>query len=348
MCERSVIFLKQKFILILSVFMLTYVASDVYRQDKSVFALSEKEYALGGQTVGIKLYSKGIMCVDFEDTEYPNPALAAGLKKGDIILSAGEREISDTDSFVEAVKEAGETVQVVYDRNGKIKETTITPETDAYGNKRVGMWVRDSVAGVGTITFYSEEDGQVVTLGHPVTDSDTGRSFTVGKGYITDCDILSVEKSKRGAPGEIIGQFKEDEKIYGQIRANTENGLYADIKDIPEGEAEYMRIAAVNDVHDGGALLYTDVAGDGVKGYSVNIKRLFSGGKNDMTVQISDERLISVTGGIVQGMSGSPIVQDGKIIGALTHVFLDDPKSGYAVYAQQMTKTAEKIKENEK
>lgn len=337
--------MKKKFMLLLTVFMLTYVASDVYKKDQSVFALSEKEYVLGGEIVGIKLYSQGIICVDFEDSNSPNPALLAGLKKGDIILYAGGREISDTDSFVEAVKESKDTVNVVYDRNGKIKETVITPQTDSYGNKRVGMWVRDSVAGVGTITFYSEEDCQVVTLGHPVTDSDTGRSFTVGKGYITDCDILSVEKSKKGAPGEIVGQFREDEKIYGEITANTENGLYAKTESMAEKDAEHIKIASINEVHDGGALLYTDVAGDGVKAYSVNIKRLLGGGKNDMTVEIIDERLISVTGGIVQGMSGSPIVQGGKIVGALTHVFLDDPKSGYGIYAQKMTAA---LNENEK
>lgn len=340
--------MKKKFMLILSVFMLTYVASDTYKKEQSVFALSEKEYVLGGQIVGIKLYSKGIICVDFENSNTPNPALSAGLKKGDIILYADGKEISDTDSFVEAVKGAENEVNVVYDRNGKIKETEILPQTDLYGNKRVGMWVRDSVAGVGTITFYSEEGGQMVTLGHPVTDSDTGRSFTVGKGYITDCDILSVEKSKRGAPGEIVGQFKVDEKIYGQIEANTENGLYAEIVNMPKEEGEHIKIGAIKDVHDGGAILYTDVAGDGVKGYSVNIKKLLSGGKNDMIVEITDERLLSVTGGIVQGMSGSPIVQGGKIIGALTHVFLDDPKSGYGIYAEKMTIIDADVKGNEK
>lgn len=326
--------MKKNFIFILSVFMLTYVFSDSYSKEKSVFALAGRDYVLGGQVVGIKLYSKGIIVVDFEDSE-SCPALNAGLRRGDTIISAGGADVTDTDSFLYAVAASGGKIDITYERGGKIGNTCLLLKSDSSGRLRAGMWVRDSVGGVGTVTFYSPADGKVVTLGHPVTDSDTGKSFTVQSGIITGCEIVSVNKSTPGSPGEIYGRFAQEDDVIGTISENTEKGLYAELKKLPS-DPVYMKIAPADEVKNGGALLYSDIRGNGVEPYSVSIKKLYASSGSDLLVTITDERLIEAAGGIVQGMSGSPIVQGGKLAGALTHVFLDDPYSGYGIYAEKM------------
>lgn len=332
--------MKKKLMLILSVFVLTYVTSDSISEEKSVFASSEAEVILGGQVVGIKLYSDGIMLVDFEEGS-ENPALKAGLKKGDIILTANGKRINGTDSFVEAVLNSSprDGLTVSYIRGGRENSAVLYPSRTADGGLKVGMWVRDSVGGVGTVTCYSEAGGKMITLGHSVTDTDTGESFIAGGGFITDCEILSVEKSIGGTPGEIYGMFKDDEKIYGTITENRETGLYADVCTLPE-ECTRIKIAPMSSVHDGGAILYSDVAGNGVAAYSVSLKRLYSAGTRNFAVTITDERLLALTGGIIQGMSGSPIVQGGRLVGALTHVCVNTPESGYGIYIENMLDAA--------
>lgn len=326
--------MKKKLILILSVFMLTYVISDSYSKEKSVFALAGHDYVLGGSVVGIKLYSKGIIVVDFEDSDNC-PALRAGLRRGDTIISAGGTEVTDTDSFLYAVAASGGKLPITFERGGKIISSELIPKCDPSGRLLAGMWVRDSVGGVGTVTFYSPSEGKMVTLGHPVTDSDTGKSFTVQSGVITGCEILSVGKSTPGAPGEIFGRFADEENVLGQITENTERGLYASAAKIPD-DPVYMKIAPASEVKSGGALLYSDIRGNGVEPYTVSIQKLYSSSGSDLLVKITDQRLLDFSGGIVQGMSGSPIVQSGKIAGALTHVFLDDPTSGYGIYSEKM------------
>lgn len=326
--------MKKKFIFILSVFMLTYVISDSFSKEKSVFALSGHDYVLGGNIVGIKLYSKGIIVVDFEDSP-ACPALKAGLRRGDTIIKAGGIDVTDTDSFLSAVAASGESLEITFERAGKIMSASLTPECDPSGRLRAGMWVRDSVGGVGTVTFYSPSEGKMVALGHPVTDSDTGKSFTVQNGVITGCEILSVGKSTAGSPGEIYGKFTDGADAMGTITENTDRGLYASINTLPT-DAVYMKIAPADEVKSGGALLYSDIRKNGVEPYTVSIQKLYSAAGSDLLVKITDQRLLDLTGGIVQGMSGSPLVQGGKIVGALTHVFIDDPTSGYGIYAEKM------------
>lgn len=328
--------MKRVLAIIITLFALTYVINDSFTKEKSVFAITNKNYLLGGETVGIKLYAKGLICIDFEEVGGRNPAKEAGIKKGDIILSSNGKEITGTDLFIKIISESNGKVQISYDRDGKIYETYITPYQDESGNKKVGLWVRDSVAGVGTVSFTDVEKGVMVTLGHSVNDSDTGRRFLAQRGYITNCEIIDVDKSEEGSPGEIYGKFKEDESIYGYITENTEKGLYANIGKISGNIEKLYHIASEKEIHDGGALVYTDVVGGEIKGYSAEIKKCYSSGGSDLIVEIKDNRLIEKTGGIVQGMSGSPIVQDGKIVGVVTHVFINNPSSGYAIYAYRM------------
>ena len=243
---------------------------------------------------------------------------------------------------MERVVSAKGELKLTVERNGEIFETSITPVVDESGINRVGMWVRDSIAGVGTVTFSDEKGGRMVTLGHSVSDSDTGTSFGVRKGYITDCEIVSVEKSRAGEPGEIVGKFTEEEKIYGYITENTGGGLFANSSGLAMDDGVKIKAAPSKDIVDGKALLYTELGGDGMKGYEVSIRKVY-GKKGDMIVTVTDEKLLNLTGGIVQGMSGSPIVQNGMLVGAVTHVFVNDPQQGYAIFAETMIETAEEL-----
>ena len=337
--------MKKRIAVILSILMIVYVCAD-YSVENSVAVsthIDKNEYVLGGDIVGIKLYAKGLMLIDFGNIGDECPALSAGLSKGDIIIRANGEDIKNTDGFIKTITSAEKEIHISVDRNGEIFDTVLTPITDQNGIKRVGMWVRDSIAGVGTVTFTDVTGGKVVTLGHSVADSDTGRSFTVRKGYITDCEIIAVNKSEKGAPGEIVGKFTEDEKIYGYITENTNSGLFANSSGIAPSDGIRVKVKSSKDVRDGEALLYTELAGEGVKPYKVEIKRTLSA-KGDMIVSVTDEKLLALTGGIVQGMSGSPIVQNGKLVGAVTHVFVNDPTRGYGIFIENMLIEAEKIK----
>ena len=326
---------KKKLLIILSAFMLFYVTAD-FLAEQSVSTsghIDNREYVLGGDIVGIKLYAKGLMLVDFGNIGSECPAISAGLLKGDVIFKANGKDIENTDDFILTVLSSDGEIPITVDRNGEVFDTALKPITDQNGIKRVGMWVRDSIAGVGTVTFTDVSEGKVITLGQSVTDSDTGRSFTVRKGYITDCQIVSVNKSEKGMPGEIVGKFTEDEKIYGYITENKKSGLVANSSGISPSDGTVIKAVPSKDIRDGDALLYTELAGEGVKPYAVEIKRIYSS-KSDM---------IALTGGIVQGMSGSPIVQNGKLVGAVTHVFVNDPTRGYGIFIENMLAEAEKI-----
>ncbi len=337
--------MKKKLAIILSAFTIFYVTADYFSSDSVVASgrIDNREYVLGGNIVGIKLYSRGLICVDLGDMGTENPSAAAGIKVGDIILFADGKEITNTNDFTKTVRNSDGPIKIQLDRDGEKIETEINPITDGNGVKRVGMWVRDSIGGVGTVTFTDVSDGKVVSLGHSVTDSDTGRSFTVRKGYITDCEIVSVNKSVKGAPGEIVGKFTEDEKIYGYITENTSGGLFANSSGILPDEQVKVKAASSRNLRDGDALLYTGIGGEGVEPYAVTVKRVY-GDKGDMIVTVTDERLLALTGGIVQGMSGSPIIQNGKLVGAVTHVFVNDPTRGYGIFIENMLAEAEKIK----
>ena len=337
--------MKKKLAIILSAVTLFYVTAD-YSADRSVSAsgyIDNREYVLGGNIVGIKLYSKGLILLDYQEISGKNPAKEAGLEKGDVILSSDGADIKNTDDFMENVVTAKGPLKLTIERDGEIFETVITPVVDESGINRVGMWVRDSIAGVGTVTFSDEKGGKMVTLGHSVSDSDTGTSFGVRKGYITDCEIVSVEKSRIGEPGEIVGKFTEDEKIYGYITENTGGGLFANTSGLGMDNSVKIKAAASKEIKDGKAFLYTELGGEGMEGYEVSIRKVY-GKKGDMIVTVTDEKLLSLTGGIVQGMSGSPLVQNGKLIGAVTHVFVNDPTRGYGIFIENMLAEAEKIK----
>lgn len=315
----------------------------------------EQSYvAVLGSPFGIKLYTNGVLVVDFQEItsgkERKNPALEAGVKKGDYILKVNDKPVSTNESLSEAVANCnGEKIKLEIMRNGKEKVIYVTPVlcTDD-GKYKAGIWVKDSSAGIGTLTFYSPYNNMICGLGHGVYDEDTKDIISFSRGELVGAEIISVMKGTKGVPGELKGKLTYTS--IGKVYSNLDNGVYgqATCKVNTENLTE---VAHKQEIKDGDATILTTVDEEGVKAFSCKIKVIQSGiGNNsqDMTVVITDQRLIELTGGIVQGMSGSPIIQNGKLIGAVTHVLLDDPTRGYGIFAENMLETAQSVSESNK
>lgn len=269
------------------------------------------------------------------------PAREAGLRLGDRVIRIGTTVTEDNDAVKAALEAAqGQAVEVVYIRNGEQLRTTLVPVWDAAaGQWRAGMWVRDSSAGVGTLTFADDARGIFAGLGHPISDSDTGESIALRTGEIVPCEITGCSKGTAGSPGELKGHFLGSRAI-GSIRINGENGVYGTTRTQFAGQR--MEVAFAQEVTTGNAEIWSTVSGETPRPYQVRIERISDADpKRNMVLRVTDPALLAQTGGIVQGMSGSPIVQNGRLVGAVTHVLVNDPTRGYGIFAQTMLEQAE-------
>lgn len=281
----------------------------------------------GGEVVGIKLYTKGLLVVGMSPA--PSPASLAGIKQGDIILKANGNELSDTSQLFEIVSK-NDKISLECMRNSKIYNTVVIPNISS-GAPRIGAWVRDSTAGLGTITFYTQD--KFAALGHAVTDSDTGKIMSLSDGSITGANVVGVSIGKRGTPGELIGTFADN--TIGTIDINCENGLYGKSSTNPDKQA--VKIANRSEISEGDAYILANIDGSGVQQYSIKIERIsLYAYTKPIIFKVTDKKLLDTTGGIVQGMSGSPIIQNNMLIGAVTHVCVNDPSRGYAIFAENM------------
>lgn len=295
-----------------------------------------------GECVGVKLYTDGLVVVDTttvtaKDGTTVDIASGYGIEKGDIIKKLnGERMLSN-EMITERLRElSGSDVTLTISHNNRERDITVTP-ADTEDGPKLGLWLRDSTAGLGTITCYTD-DG-FAALGHGICDIDTGNIMPVGRGIIQGCTILAVTKSSDGAPGAMTGDIDGSE--LGTITANTDHGLFGTLAAEPEGQS--VEVAEKSEVKCGEAKILADIDGEGVKEYSIEIKRISPPvfGTKDMVIKVTDEELINKTGGIVQGMSGAPIIQNDKLAGAVTHVFVNDSTSGYAILAEHMLEDAD-------
>jgi len=305
-----------------------------------------------GSPVGIKIYSDGILVVNVSkmktiEGKYISPAEEAGIEAGDRIISANGKKLNISEELARIIGEASGGVELEILRNDNIIKVTVIPQTAEDGKtKKLGMWVRDSTAGVGTLTFLDPKTSVFATLGHGITDVDTGDIILPKSGTISNCEITYTKKSTSGNPGELSGVF--DAENIGEIHMNSYLGVYGKIKNT-EGinNGGYMPVATRFQVKNGSAYILTDVDGEGVKEYGIEIEEVSKKSDVDnkgMVIRITDEKLLEKTGGIVQGMSGSPIIQNGKLVGAVTHVFVNDPTRGYGIFIENMLSEAEKIK----
>ena len=307
------------------------------------------EVIVCGMPFGVKMFSEGALVVGFSSIEQDgamvSPAKAAGLRLGDRVICIGETTTENNDAVKDALEVAAGPVEVVYIRDGEQRQTTLTPLWDAAsGQWRAGMWVRDSSAGVGTLTFADPERGVFAGLGHPISDSDTGASIALRSGEIVPCEITGCSKGTAGSPGELKGRFLSAHAI-GSIRINGENGVYGTTRTRFSGRP--MPVAFAQEVMTGEAEIWTTVAGETPRSYRVTIEKINDADlRRNMVIRVTDKELLAATGGIVQGMSGSPIVQNGRLVGAVTHVLVNDPTRGYGIFAQTMLRQVEQIAED--
>ena len=313
--------------------------------------VSERVVTVCGTPFGIKMFSQGAMIVGFTDVKQTsgsaNPAKSAGLKMGDRILSIDGVQTSTNEDVAAAIQQAqGNSVQVLYSRDGQTQQTALQPIQDKEsGNWRAGMWVRDSSAGIGTLTFVDNNTGVYGGLGHSISDADTGESIALRSGEIAAVTITGYESGAAGTPGELKGRFTS-EIAMGDIDANGSTGVYGSFYTVPKGED--MAVAQAQEVHEGKAQILTTIDGNTPHWYTVQIEKVSlteEDPNRNMVLRVTDTNLLNTTGGIVQGMSGSPIVQDGKLVGAVTHVLVNDPTRGYGIFAENMLKTADSVAE---
>ena len=308
----------------------------------------EKRLIPGGQAIGVALRTEGVLVVGVADLQNAaSPAQLCGIQPGDVIRRVGDADVTSAEQLSALVAASeGKPLNIEFLRNGAVMTTTMIPQLDATtGTARMGAWVRDSTAGVGTLSFYDPDTGKYAALGHAITDGDTGQVLTVGDGQILKANIVGVQKGQKGTPGELKGSFLREAEVIGDIDRNSILGIYGEMDETvsntlyPQG----LPIGLRSGVHTGPATILSSVDGTGIREFDVEITRVnqqSSAAPKSMVIQVTDPDLLAITGGIVQGMSGSPIIQDGRIIGAVTHVFVSDPTQGYGLYIDWMLEEA--------
>ena len=317
-------------------------------KEVTVNVMPERQLVAGGKSVGIKMFTKGLICVGSQSIkgvngEHYNIAKALNIKNADMILSADGVELHTIEQFADIIENsAGSPVVLGIESGGNYETKSVTPIKTDDGYK-LGLWVRDSTAGIGTVTYLDKTSQDFAALGHPITDVDTGTLMPIDKGSISNVEISGAQKGKKGAAGELYGVFSTSD--CGVILKNTEHGIYG--KTIADNQLTYnnetISIASAHHVKTGKAQIYSNVSGNKIEKYDIEIQKLmpYAQDAKNIIIKITDERLLDITGGIVQGMSGSPIVQNGKLVGAVTHVFVNDPSRGYGIFIENMLKESE-------
>lgn len=304
----------------------------------------------GGISIGVKINNKGALVVGYSDISTheglsESPGKVAGIELGDIIEEVNGENIetcSDLISKVKTCRNDEMTVKILRGNSELTKKISLIKEDNEY---KIGLWVRDSTAGIGTLTFYDKDSKTFGALGHPITDGDTNVSFNIKSGTLLRSSVLSIKKGERGNPGEIKGLFINENESIGNIEKNTNSGIYGDgsVELINPNFNKAMTVAYRDEIKEGHAQIITTVEDGGAKAYDIEILKLLpqdEPGSKSMIIKIVDPVLLEKTGGIVQGMSGSPIIQNGKIIGAVTHVLINKPDVGYGIYIEWMLQDA--------
>ncbi len=324
------------------------VFGGVMKKDVSVSVLPATNVVIGGDAIGIRLYSEGVlvigkMPVQGMDGKWYEPYSQSKIEIGDIITKINDEEVETITDLVDAVNriEDGDKVEIEYIKDSvTIKEKVLPVSSFEDGSLKLGLWVRDGAMGVGTLTFINQENKTFAALGHGISDFDAKDLIVADSGVVNIASILDIRKGEKNTPGEIKGLLMEEIKV-GEIEVNNENGIFGDY----DGSTNYFRgrkevlVASKNEVELGKATIYCTVDEDNYpKEYEVEILKTSDAlnSSKGMLIKVTDEELIKKTGGIVQGMSGSPILQNGKLIGAVTHVYVSDPTRGYGIFIENM------------
>ncbi len=288
-----------------------------------------------GNVVGITALTDGVMVIEAVNG---SAAEAAGIKAGDMIIEIEDHIVEDASAIGAILQGCEDEVTVTLERGGRCLDIDVTPV-----DGQIGVWLRDCVNGIGTVTYYDPETESYGALGHSITDCDTGIHLPLRDGDITNAFLSEIVIGKPGSPGQLQG-IPDFENVFGSITVNTDKGIFGEITDkkFTEKRKAYPT-AEESEVKTGEAVILSDAIDGELREYTVDISRLFTGmitGGKDMMITVTDERLLEKTGGIVQGMSGSPIIQDGKFIGAVTHVLINEPTKGYGIFIENMLDSA--------
>lgn len=307
-----------------------------------------------GNAIGLKLYTKGVMVVGMSEIEDENknkfkPYENTGIEEGDMIIEVNEKTVENTDELIKTVNESnGEEIEVKYIRDEETMATSIIPAKISENEYKLGLWVRDAAAGVGTLTFYEPETGNFCALGHAITDVDTGEIVNIANGELMSTDIVSITKGQKGVPGQIKGTIENGNQL-GNVEKNTALGIYGNITQVNKlniSSEDEMEVALREEIQEGDAQIICQLEDGKKEKYNIKIEKIYLSNSYDnksMLIKITDDRLIEKTGGIIQGMSGSPVIQNGKFVGAVTHVLVQNPTEGYAVFADMLIKQMREV-----
>ena len=308
-----------------------------------------------GNLIGAKLYTSGVLVVGMseiqgKDFQKHKPYADSGIEEGDMIVEMNSKKISNTDELVETVNNSnGEEIQIKYVRNDETITTSIQPVKSEDNEYKLGLWVRDAAAGVGTLTFYEPSTGKFAALGHGIVDVDTGDIINIANGELVTSSLIAIQKGEQGAPGEIKGSIDSGVTI-GNISKNTNFGVFGLVSNKNNlnlnGTKEY-EVALRSEIQTGEAEIICELENGKKEQYKIEISKIYTSNNYDnksMMIKITDEKLLQKTGGIIQGMSGSPIIQNGKFVGAITNVLVSDPTTGYAIFGDLMVKQMKSVK----
>ena len=329
----------------------THALPTVKSQSAPNRALSEQELrsirlAAGGMPFGVKFITEGVSVVGFCDVETGgkriNPAAAAGLHTKDLIVKINGKPLDSAKQLTEAIEGCnGKELTLTCRRAGKELNIKLSPVSSAEeGRYKTGIWVRDVGAGIGTVTFIRPETGEFAGLGHGICDADTGELVAMKRGSVSDVTISAVVRGTAGKPGELKGYFNAGK--VGALLGNSPCGVWGIFTEMPEGASEPMEIALRQEIQEGDAYILSTLDNNEICRYDVRISNINRDAKASkcFTVTVTDPDLLAASGGIVQGMSGSPIIQDGKLVGAVTHVLINDPTTGYGIFIENMLEAA--------
>lgn len=310
-----------------------------------------------GETIGLRLFTSGVLVVGMseikgEDNNNHMPYKDSGIKEGDMITKVDNEVITCTSDLTKKINSSnGNAVTLTYKRGGNNYNTNMIPTKTDEDEYKLGLWVRDAASGVGTISFYEPRTGEFAALGHGILDVDTEELIDIARGDIVTSKIISIVKGEKGNPGELQGSI-ENGKIIGEVYKNTNFGIYGKLNNIEnlkkEGVNE-MKVMPRDEVKEGKASILCTLENNKQEEYEIEIEKVYTSSNRankNMIIKVTDERLLQKTGGIIQGMSGSPIIQDGKFVGAVTHVMVNNPEKGYGIFADTMLKQMKEVEGN--
>lgn len=309
-----------------------------------------------GSIAGLKLYTSGVLVVGMSEIEGNDnkkykPYENTGIKEGDTIIEINENKVTSTEDLIKKVNASnGNNLNLKYIHDEETKACSITPIKTSQNEYKLGLWVRDSAAGVGTVTFYDPETKSFGALGHGITDIDTEELINIESGEFITTKILNITKGESGTPGKIQGTV-DNQKNIGIISKNTKFGIYGKVNNLSSlniDKSNEMEVALREEIQTGKATIMCSLDNGKVENYEVEIEKIYKENNYDnksMLIKVTDKRLLDKTGGIIQGMSGSPVIQNGKFIGAITHVLVNNPQEGYAVFGDLMIKQMKSVQQ---